>query len=211
MTSRYWVKLFLSTLFVGGLTTGVFGFIVRWEEFKPIFVDFDFIEILSVFIWLVGVGFIFSVLSQAGFFAYLTIHRFGLGIFKTVSLWNAVQLVLIAFVLFDLVYLRYQTFAADGESVLNYLRLPGVILIIGVVVAFFKAKMTNKHAFIPAMFFMVVVSSIELLIVLNVNEESWIQLMTIPLLVCNAYQLLVLHKYNELSRIDRANKQNKSI
>ena len=61
-------------------------------------------------------GFLFSVISQMGFFAYLTVHRFGLGIFKSVSLWNAVQVVLILFVLFDFVYLRYENFAEPGES-----------------------------------------------------------------------------------------------
>jgi len=91
---------------VGGLTTGVVGFIVRWKEFESIFVPFDFLEILSVLLWLMGVGLIFSILSQMGFFAYLTIHRFGLGIFKSRSLWNAVQVFLILFVLFDLVYFR---------------------------------------------------------------------------------------------------------
>lgn len=42
MTSRNWVRLFLTTLMIGGVTAGIVGFIVRWDEFKPIFVDFDF-------------------------------------------------------------------------------------------------------------------------------------------------------------------------
>ena len=35
-------------------------------------------------LWLFGIGLIFSLVSQMGFFAYLTVHRFGLGIFKSV-------------------------------------------------------------------------------------------------------------------------------
>ncbi|MBX9971505.1 KinB-signaling pathway activation protein [Cytobacillus firmus] len=203
MTSRNWVKLFISTLLVGGLTTGVVGFIVRWDEFAPIFTDFDFLEILSVFFWLIGVGLIFSIISQMGFFAYLTVHRFGLGIFK--GLWNPIQIVLILFALFDLVYFRYKAFAGGGDSMLPYIGLAAFLLIVALTVAAIKAKQTNQHAFIPAVFFMVVVTAIEWVPVLRVNEESWLYLMLFPLLVCNTYQLLILHKLNEDSQKQRSN------
>lgn len=205
LTSRNWVKLFLSTLLVGGITTGIVGFIVRWKEFESIFVPFDFLEVLSVLFWLIGVGLIFSILSQMGFFAYLTIHRFGLGIFKSRSLWNAVQLVLILFVLFDLVYLRFNAFSQKGDSILPYIGIAMFILVAGLVVAGIKAKLTNKEAFIPALFFMIVVTTIEWVPVLRVNEQSWVYLMIFPLLVCNAYQLLILQKLNEKSQIQRQN------
>lgn len=136
-----------------------------------------------------------------GFFAYLTIHRFGLGIFK--SLWNAVQVLLIAFVLFDLVYLRYNAFAEKGESILPYIGLAAIVLAAGLIVAFLKVKQTNKEAFIPAMFFMIVVTVIEWVPVLRVNEHSWVYLMLFPLLICNAYQLMVLHKLNQKSMEER--------
>ncbi|MCM3405531.1 KinB-signaling pathway activation protein [Cytobacillus oceanisediminis] len=203
MTSRNWVKLFISTLLVGGLTTGVVGFIVRWDEFAPIFTDFDFLEILSVFFWLIGVGLIFSIISQMGFFAYLTVHRFGLGIFK--GLWNPIQIVLILFALFDLVYFRYKAFAGGEDSMLPYIGVAAFLLIVALVVAAIKAKQTNQHAFIPAVFFMVVVTAIEWVPVLRVNEESWLYLMLFPLLVCNTYQLLILHKLNEDSQKQRSN------
>jgi KinB signaling pathway activation protein len=203
LTSRNWVKLFISTLLVGGLTTGVVGFIVRWDEFAPIFTDFDFLEILSVFFWLIGVGLIFSIISQMGFFAYLTVHRFGLGIFK--GLWNPIQIVLILFALFDLVYFRYKAFAGGGDSMLPYIGVAAFLLIVALVVAAIKAKQTNQHAFIPAVFFMVVVTAIEWVPVLRVNEESWLYLMLFPLLVCNTYQLLILHKLNEDSQKQRSN------
>jgi len=203
VTSRNWVKLFISTLLLGGITTGVTGFIVRWDEFAPFFIEFNLVEILAILFWLVGVGFIFSLLSQAGFFAYLTVHRFGLGVFKSNKLWNAVQLVLIAIVLFDLVYLRYEVFAAENESLLPYVGLALFVLIAGLVVAYLKSRQTNKTAFIPALFFMIVVTVIEWVPVLRVNEESWVYLMVFPLLVCNTYQLLMLPKLNEKSLEER--------
>jgi KinB signaling pathway activation protein len=202
LTSRNWVKLFISTLLVGGLTTGVVGFIVRWEEFAPLFTDFDILEILSVLFWLIGVGLIFSIVSQMGFFAYLTVHRFGLGIFK--GLWNPIQIVLILFALFDLVYFRYKAFASEGESMLPYIGVAIFLLLIGLAVAVIKTKQTNQHAFIPAVFFMVVVTAIEWVPVLKVNEESWLYLMLFPLLACNTYQLLILHKLNEDSQKQRS-------
>ena len=201
MTSRNWVHLFLTTLVVGAVTTAVVGFIVRWSEFQHLLSDFNILEFLSILVWLMGVGLIFSILSQMGFFAYLTVHRFGLGIFK--SLWNPVQVLLIAFVLFDLVYLRFATFAENGESIMSYLGLAVIVLVAGLIVAFMKVKQTNKEAFIPALFFMIVVTVVEWVPVLRVNEHSWLYLMLFPLLVCNAYQLLVLHKLNQKSLQER--------
>lgn len=199
MTSRNWVKLFINTCLIGGLTTAIVGLIVRWNEFQPIFADIKIVEILSVLIWLIVMGFLFSVISQMGFFAYLTVHRFGLGIFKSVSLWNGVQAVLIIFVLFDLVYLRYQSFAKSGDSILPYIGVAAFLLAVSLLVAWIKAKETNKEAFIPALFFMIVVTVIEWVPVLRVNEHSWFYLMLFALLVCNAYQILILHKLNAQS------------
>jgi KinB signaling pathway activation protein len=194
VNSRKWVRLFLTTLIVGGITTGITGFAVRWSEYKDLFLEMNMGEILASLLWFIGVGFIFSIISQMGFFAYLTVHRFGLGIFRSVSLWNSVQLLLIGFVLFDLVYFRYQVFAEKEESIVSYILIALFILLFGLVVAYVKRAQTNKEAFVPALFFMVVVTIIEWFPVLRINEEGWLYLMLFPLLVCNAYQLLILHK-----------------
>ncbi len=150
MTSRNWVKLFLKTLVIGGLTTAIVGFVVHWNEFMPYFTEVKVFNIISTIVWLVGMGFLFSVISQMGFFAYLTIHRFGLGIFK--SFWNSVQMVLLIFALFDLVYFRYQAFAKAGESLIPYIGLAAIPLAAGILTAWLKMKQTNKAAFIPALF-----------------------------------------------------------
>lgn len=195
MKSRNWVRLFLSTLLVGGVATSVIGFLLKWEEYKELFITFDVLEILSVLFWLFGVGLIFSVISQMGFFAYLTIHRFGLGIFRSTSLWNIAQLILVIFVLFDLVYFRYQLFSKENEALTSYILIAGYVFIVGLLVAFMKRKDTNKEAFVPALFFMVVVTVIEWFPALRVNEEDWLLLMLIPIQICNAYQLLMLPKF----------------
>ncbi|WHY00932.1 KinB-signaling pathway activation protein [Neobacillus sp. DY30] len=207
MTSRIWVKLFMTTLLIGGITSAIVGFVINWNEYVHFFTDFRIINILSALFWFILWGLLYSVVSQMGFFAYLTVHRFGLGIFKSVSLWNGVQVVLILFVLFDLVYLRYETFAKSGESLLPYIGLAALLLIPALATAWYKAKLTNGEAFIPALFFMIVVTVIEWFPVLRVNEPSWIYLMLFSLLTCNAYQILILHKLNMQSQQHRQSKQ----
>ncbi|MES5888216.1 MULTISPECIES: KinB signaling pathway activation protein KbaA [Bacillus cereus group] len=194
MNSRKWVRLFLTTLFLGGISTVIIGFVLEWDRYDEFFQNFDVKEILAVSFWLMGVGFIFSVISQMGFFAYLTIHRFGLGMFRSSSLWNAVQLFFITFVLFDFVYLR-SVLIANGEiSLGNNILVAGILFVFGAIVAYVKSKETNKKAFVPALFFMVVVTILEWVPALRINDTDWLYLMVIPLLLCNAYQLLVLHR-----------------
>lgn len=203
MTSRNLVRLFMTTLLIGGFTTVIVGFIVRWNEFETYFTGFQILDIASTAIWLLFMGFLFSLISQMGFFAYLTVHRFGLGIFKSTSLWNAVQVVLVLFGLFDLVYLRYNNFAKPGSSWLPYLGPAIFLLAVGLIVAWYKQKQTNREAFIPALFFMIVATLIEWVPVLRVDERSWFYLMLLALLACNAYQLLALHQYNQKSEMER--------
>ncbi|EJQ38484.1 hypothetical protein IEE_04974 [Bacillus cereus BAG5X1-1] len=194
MNSRKWVRLFFTTLFLGGISTVFIGFVLEWDKYTKFFQNFDGKEILAVSFWLMGVGFIFSVISQMGFFAYLTIHRFGLGMFRSSSLWNAVQLFFIAFVLFDFVYLRSVLIANGEVSLGNNILVAGMLFVFGAIVAYIKSKETNKKAFVPALFFMVVVTILEWVPALRINDTDWLYLMVIPLLLCNAYQLLVLHR-----------------
>ncbi|EJV54098.1 KinB-signaling pathway activation protein [Bacillus toyonensis] len=194
MNSRKWVRLFLTTLFLGGVSTVIIGFVLEWDKYDKFFQNFDAKEILAVSFWLMGVGFIFSVISQMGFFAYLTIHRFGLGMFRSSSLWNVVQLFFIAFVLFDFVYLRSVLIANGEVSLGNNILVAGILFVFGAIVAYIKSKETNKKAFVPALFFMVVVTILEWVPALRINDTDWLYLMVIPLLLCNAYQLLILHR-----------------
>ena len=194
MNSRKWVRLFLTTLFLGGISTVIIGFVLEWDKYNKFFQNFDGKEILAVSFWLMGVGVIFSDISQMGFFAYLTIHRFGLGMFRSSSLWNAVQLFFIAFVLFDFVYLRSVLIANGEVSLGNNILVAGMLFVFGAIVAYVKSKETNKKAFVPALFFMVVVTILEWVPALRINDTDWLYLMVIPLLLCNAYQLLVLHR-----------------
>ena len=198
MTSRNWVYLFFTTLIIGAVSTIFVGFAVEWSKYSVFFTTFNIVEILSIAIWFIGVGFIFSLISQAGYFAYLTVHRFGLGMFK--SLWGPVQIVLTVFVLFDFIYLRYTTFATEGDALLPYVIPAVLILVYGLIVAYYKVKQTNQTAFIPALFFISAITIIEWVPALRANERDWLLLMIFPLLICNTWQLFILYKLNQKSK-----------
>lgn len=195
MKSRNLVRFFFSVLGVGALTTSIIGFAIEWGRYKELFLSFEVLEILSVLFWFIGVGMIFSVIAQMGFVIFLTIHRFALEIFRSHSLWNSIQLFLIIFVTFDLVYLRYLFFGEGSGSIVPYIWLPLLIMIIGLIAAYMKQKQSSKKTFVSALFLMIVFTVMEWFPALRVNEEDWLYLMLLPLLSCNAFQLLMLPKF----------------
>ncbi|WP_082235731.1 KinB-signaling pathway activation protein [Halobacillus massiliensis] len=193
MNSRKWVRLFLTTLLIGGVLTLVSSFIIKSESYAAVLQPFDIVELLGLLLFFSGLGFIFSVISQMGFFAYLTIHQFGKGLFK--GSWVAIQVFLIVFAIFDLIYFRYQA-ADEGVSIWPYVASAFALLTIGMATAWKKAQETNRQAFVPALFFMVVVTTVEWVPALRAASADYVWLMIIPLVVCNAYQLLILHRIN---------------
>nr|WP_205964036.1 KinB-signaling pathway activation protein [Psychrobacillus sp. BL-248-WT-3] len=194
-------------MLIGGLITGVLGLFIRWDDaFAKYFEAGQWSEFLAAFAFMVVMGFTVSVITQMGFFAYLTIHQMGVNIFRTLTLWNWVQLLIIAFVIFDLIMFRFRPNADTTSQVWLYAFLLVVLIGTGVVVALIKANKTKKHVLISALFFMIVISTIEWLPVLMVNADnvdSWVTLLLFPILAVNAYQLLALPKYNAKSDEDR--------
>jgi KinB signaling pathway activation protein len=197
MKIKNWVYLFGTTLFIGGIVGLLTGMVIEREQFIASLSNGAYLDVLFALTWLFGLSLIFSLISQMGFFAYLTVHRFGLGIFR--SLWNPVQWLLIAVVILDLVWLRYASFSEKGDSILPYLFTALFLLLFGIVVAMIKSKQTNSRAFVPALFFIVVVTTIEWFPVLRINDQKYLWLMLFPLLACNTWQLLILHKLNKKS------------
>jgi len=184
--------MFFKTLFIGGLVCLVTSVFVKKAEYANAISSFGVVDLIGLIIFFIGLGFVFSVISQAGFFAYLFINRFGLGLFR--SFWPTVQLLLIAFVVFDLVYFPYK--GTDGEIPLYLLILmSAAILIFGIIIARIKANQTHPRAFVPALFLMVVMTAIEWVPGLRSGiDYSWLMITT--LLACNTYQLLILHHLN---------------
>ncbi|MDN7243791.1 KinB-signaling pathway activation protein [Planococcus sp. N028] len=207
MTIRNWVKFSLNAILIGGLITGILGLFIRWNDiFAQAFQSGQWGEFFAGFVWMVVVGATMSLIAQMGFFAYLTIHQFGMNMFRTLRLWNWVQLLIIAVVIFDLIVFRFAPNAETTGQAWLYAILLLILIATALVTAYFKAKWTNKTAFISALFFMIVVTTLEWLPALMVeagNIDSWVTLLLFPFLSVNAYQLLALPKYNAKSDEDR--------
>lgn len=206
MTIRNWVKFFFNGLLIGGVVTAVLGLIVRWEFFSGYLAEGEVWQFTGALLWMIFLGFTMSVVAQMGFFAYLTIHQFGVNIFKTLTLWNWVQLLIIMVVLFDLIFFRFRLTSGDTGRTLLYLTLLASLVITAIVTAYLKAKWTKKHTLISALFFMIVVTTLEWLPALMVrsgNIDTWVTILLFPLLAVNAYQILALPKYNTMSDRDK--------
>ena len=110
-------------------------------------------------------------------------------------------------------YLRYLILCIFGIRHLDkrerrsFLYCPcRILLIVGILVAYFKTRQTNQGTFIPTIFFMTVLTIIEWVPALRINDPNWVYLMLVPLLICNTYQLLILHFFIEKSNKERKTK-----
>ncbi|MFC5542948.1 MAG: KinB-signaling pathway activation protein [Bacilli bacterium] len=207
MTIRNWFKFFLMCMLIGGIVTGVAGLIIRWNFFNDYLAAGEIGEFLAAFLWMIFLGFTMSVIAQAGFFAYLTIHQIGVGVFRTLTLWNWVQVLLMIVVIGDLIIFR---FAPAAENVKDWLFYIGLLILLisgAIATAIKKVQLTGKkHILISAMFFMIVITSLEWIIPLmgrKGNIDTYVALLLFPLVAVNAYQILALPKYNKKSDEDR--------
>ncbi|MGG0644046.1 KinB-signaling pathway activation protein [Sporosarcina gallistercoris] len=206
MTIRNWMKFFIRALLLGGVITGLVGLIVRWDFFYSYLSTGEYFQFIGALLWMVFLGFTMSVIAQMGFFAYLSIHQFGVNLFRTLTLWNWVQLLLIVIVLFDLVFFRFRLTSEDTGRTVLYMVLLAILVGTAVVTAWYKAQWTKKHILISALFFMIVITTIEwlpALMVRNGEVDTWVTIMLFPLVAVNAYQLLALPKYNRKSDEDK--------
>ncbi|MCH7323623.1 KinB-signaling pathway activation protein [Solibacillus sp. MA9] len=207
MTIRNWVKFAFWALLIGGLVNAVASLIIRWDFYQPYLTNGEITEFLAAVIWNIILGFTMSVMAQAGFFAYLTLHQVGVNIFRSLTLWNWVQVVLILVVLVDIIVFR---FAPGAETAVDWI-IYGTLLVVlvgaAILTAIKKVKMTQKpHVFISTMFFMIVVTSLEWIIALvgrQDNIDVYVALLLFPLVAVNAFQILMLPKYNSQSEADR--------
>jgi KinB signaling pathway activation protein len=95
-----------------------------------------------------------------------------------------------------MVYLRYTAFG-QGEAIWPYLLVPLMLLAVAVVAAYAKVRLTNSNAWIPTVFFLFVVTSIEWVPGLRQNNASSALFMIVPLLFCNIWQVLHLHRLTQ--------------
>lgn len=186
MTLRKWFYLFITTILIGGAGGLLAGFILLLTDQQnlPAMGGFDWwINLRDFFL----AGTLFSILSQAGFFAYMMLNFIVRGVMKT-STWNFIQMIVIgvAIVYLELMMLN------ESSSFVHYIVLPVGIFLFSWLVAYYKVKMTNANALIPTIFFMVVATTFEAAPTLRGNSIEGIIVGFLPLLLCNAWQILQL-------------------
>ncbi len=102
MDSRKIVNFFFKTFFIGGIVGFIASFFINSAEYAAVLNPFNAKELLGVSLFYLGYALVFTVIAQTGFFAYLFVHRYGEGFFR--SFWPTVQVLVILFALFDLIY-----------------------------------------------------------------------------------------------------------
>lgn len=209
MTIRNWVKFAFWALLIGGGVNAIAALVIRWNFFQPYLVQGEFGEFIAAFVWMAVLGFTMSVIAQAGFFAYLTIHQVCVNIFRTLTLWNWVQVVLILVVIVDIIVFRFAPGAQNTADWIVYIGLLLFLVGAALTTAIKKVSLTKKsHVLIPTIFFMIVITSLEWIIALmgrQDNIDTYVALLLFPLVAVNAFQILMLPKYNAQSEQDRKN------
>jgi KinB signaling pathway activation protein len=71
---------------------------------------------------------------------------------------------------------------------------PFLLLLVAVVTAYGKARLTNQTAWVPTLFFMFVFSAIEWIPALKQFNVHATLSMLVPLLFCNIWQVMHLHR-----------------
>jgi KinB signaling pathway activation protein len=178
--------LFWSTLWIGAGAGLLVGLLMALGDAE--FRSLKALEIGYNLLVMALAGMMFSILSQMVFFAYMTINYIARDMFRKPTTWVLVQLFFIVTVPFELMF-----FVWNG-SIWTFVIGAGMILLASLAVAYWKIKLTKPSAFVPTLFFMFVATLLETAIALKVDNLDAAILMVVPLLACNAWQILQLHK-----------------
>ncbi|MCA1296233.1 KinB-signaling pathway activation protein [Paenibacillus sp. alder61] len=188
MNLKRWLYLFWTTLVVGAAGSLIVGLLLQWTSTVELKGTADFLVNVGI---LLGVGIMVSVYSQMGFFAYMMVNYMGNGVFSRRT-WLYVQIVLTALALLELMFFR--AFVGGESRGASDMVLGLILLVIAVGVAFLKARMTNATAWVPTLFFMIAVTIVETVGVLKIGVDQATAWIAAPLIACNAYQILILHR-----------------
>ncbi|OKP84328.1 KinB signaling pathway activation protein [Paenibacillus helianthi] len=189
MNIRKWFYLFWTTLLIGAGGAVIAGLLLQVVNG-----GIDFKSTADSLIYpliLLGYGMLVSVYAQLGFFAYLILNYMGIGVFPRKA-WQYIQIILSLLALLELIFLR--TFVGGGRNVVSDLLLGIGILLTAIIVAYFKVRSTNRSAWIPTFFFLTAITIVEIIGVLRIGVDSATVFIVVPLIACNAFQILMLHR-----------------
>lgn len=191
MNLRKWWYLFWTTLVIGGIVSLATGMVLLISD-REFMSGMDAGGFLFNAVKMFGAGTMYSVVSQMGFFAYLTLNYIALAIFGRKGLWKAVQAIVTIVVLVDLVILPLIQFE-EPYSAWYYLPVPLFLAIGAWIVGHYKVKATNSSAWIPTLFFIITATSLEAVPALRENSLAVALQVLLPLFACNAWQIMKLH------------------
>ncbi|WP_305953438.1 KinB-signaling pathway activation protein [Paenibacillus sp. P32E] len=189
LSIRKWFYLFWTTLLIGAGGAVIAGLLLQVVNG-----GIDFKSTADSLIYpliLLGYGMLVSVYAQLGFFAYLILNYMGIGVFPRKA-WQYIQIILSLLALLELIFLR--TFVGGGRNVVSDLLLGIGILLTAIIVAYFKVRSTNRSAWIPTFFFLTAITIVEIIGVLRIGVDSATVFIVVPLIACNAFQILMLHR-----------------
>ncbi|MBB6734987.1 KinB-signaling pathway activation protein [Cohnella zeiphila] len=187
MNLRKWMTLFGTTILIGGLCSLVTGVVM-------LLCDSSF-RVVKTEDWLFNIvmmalaGLSLGAFAHMGFFAYMMLNYIARSIIKRPYLWVALQGFIAAFVLVEIAYWTYGSAFPDAL----FWAAPLLLAVASIVVAWWKVKETTAGAWLPTLFFMIAVTTIEA--VPGFRTEKWTSLLftLVPLFVCNSFQIMRLH------------------
>jgi len=190
MNFRKWVNLFMSSAGIGIVVALIVGVIEMLIHPEVKLAEMGTQGIIYNLVNTAIIGALLGVFSHMGFFAYLTVNYFAQGIFRSKYMWMYVQIFIIIVSTVYSVALR----VPEGESFLPYTVVPLFVIVGSLPVVFMKVKQTNRKSLIPTLFFMIAVTLIEAVPALRQDNGYGTAMMLLPLFICNAWQILQLHK-----------------
>ncbi|WP_169713774.1 KinB-signaling pathway activation protein [Paludifilum halophilum] len=183
MTIRKLFFLFWTTLAIGMVTAPVAGLLLQ---------GLFGLAGLS-FLSLLWAGVMFGAIAQMGFFAYMVFNMVFTGFIRNQRVYQGLQLVLALAILVNTFFMSLNR-GGEEASAVSHLILPLTVLGAGLLVGYLKVKATQPKSFIPALFFMVAATMLEAVPSIEQKSLEMMMLMVLTLLMCNAWQVMQLHR-----------------
>ncbi|WP_276358285.1 KinB-signaling pathway activation protein [Cohnella caldifontis] len=194
MTLRKWMKLFATTILIGGAVGLLIGVCMMASDAE--YHDLKADQWLYNMFNMAVAGLSFGAFAHMGFFAYMMLNYIARSIFKRPQMWVALQGFLALFILVEIAYWTYGTNFPSAV----YWAVPLLLTAASLLVAWRKVRETNPGSWVPTMFFMIAVTTLEAIPAFRTGKLFSLVLELVPLFVCNAYQILRLHRILETRR-----------
>lgn len=185
---RKWMSLFGMSILIGSAAAVVVGGALQLMDLE--FRDVGTKGWLYNLFMMAIAGLSFGAFSHMGFFAYLMLNYIARSIFKRPYTWIMTQAIIAAFVMFEIGYWTYDTNFPEY----TYWAVPLALLAAALLVAWRKTHETSSGAWVPTVFFLVAITALETVPAFRTGSMPSLIFQMVPLFVCNAYQIMRLHR-----------------